>query len=266
MTKIIMLASLRERAYMVVMAQSGLRPCTISKLKVGDVEQILQLETPIPCKIDVRKEIEKGQLGKGHPSFIGEDGVKYLKMYLATRINLTAESWLFVAGQNSLCEKSVSNTFRKCAKKLNQSGALNYKIRSQKPSELRLYSLRKFFRKFANQMGFEHVNYLMNHKTNGSDANYTPQDAEFYRELYLTKAMPFLRIETPNPTESTKVLIALQTQHKKELETLKTEYEAKAQAQINELQKQMQDIMKQLTNRQGIANSINEVLKEQILL
>lgn len=92
------------------------------------------------------------------------------------------------------------------ARKLEKSGALHYEIREGKPSELRFYTLRKFFRKYANQMGFEHVNYVMGHTTKGSDSNYTPKDPEFYRELYKEKAMPFLRLETATPTETEKTL------------------------------------------------------------
>jgi hypothetical protein len=102
--------------------------------------------------------------------------------------------------------KDVSRAFRMAARKLEKSGALHYEIREGKPSELRFYTLRKFFRKYANQMGFEHVNYVMGHTTKGSDSNYTPKDPEFYRELYKEKAMPFLRLETATPTETEKTL------------------------------------------------------------
>jgi integrase len=259
--KILALSPLRERAVMAIIAQSGLRPCTVVKLRVKDVENILEQETPIPCKISVAKEIEKGKLGCGHPSFIAEDAVKYLKQYLGTRKNLTLESLLFVTYQTPeqpLIEKNLSRVFRLKARILCKSGSVVYNIRENgKPSELRLYNLRKYFRKFANQMGFEHVNYLMNHKTEGSDGNYTPKDAEFYRQLYAEKAMPFLRLEQPTPTESQQVITAMEDLHKKELETLKTDYEEKAQKQINELQKQMQEIIKQVTNHKEIAKSIN---------
>lgn len=225
-SKIMVLCPIRERAYIAVMAQSGLRGCIISKLKIKDVEKILEPDTPIPCKIDVSSEIEKGKLGEGHPTFIAEESVKYVKQYLTTRKNLTPESLLFATQEEKeLNEKNVSRTFKQKAEELNKTGQLDYKIRPNKPSEIRFYNLRKFFRKYANQMGFEHVNYLMNHKTEGSDANYAPKDPEFYRELYKIKAMPFLRLETPTPTETTEILQTLKEQHQKEIEAIKTQYE-----------------------------------------
>jgi len=74
-------------------------------------------------------------------------------------------------------------------------------------------------------MGFENVNYLMGHTVRGSDANYKPQDPEFYRELYAEKAMPFLRLETATPTETEKTIAELKKQlneRDKEIEELKT--------------------------------------------
>jgi hypothetical protein len=102
--------------------------------------------------------------------------------------------------------EGVSRAFRLGARKLEKSGALKYEVREGKPSELRLYNLRKYFRKYDNQMEFEHVNYVMGHATKGSDSGYTPKDAEFYRELYKEKAMPFLRLETNTPTETEKTI------------------------------------------------------------
>lgn len=266
--KILALSPLRERAVMAIIAQSGLRPCTVVKLKVRAVENILESETPIPCKINVSKEIEKGKLGDGHPTFIAEDAVKYLKQYLATRKNLTPDSLLFVTYQTPekpLIEKNLSRVFREKARILCKSGSVIYEIRPLgKPSELRLYNLRKYFRKFANQMGFEHVNYLMNHKTEGSDGHYVPKDVEFYRELYKTKALPFLRLEQPTPTESAQVMEAMKQLHTKEIEAVKTELGSKAekdniqlQQKIEEMQKQMQELAKKIMERDLTA--INQV-------
>jgi len=120
--------------------------------------------------------------------------------------------------------KDVSRAFRMAARKLEKSGAIHYEIREGKPSELRFYTLRKFFRKYANQMGFEHVNYAMGHTTKGSDSSYTPKDPEFYRELYKEKTMPFLRLETATPTETEKTIVELKKQleeRDKEPQTMK---------------------------------------------
>jgi hypothetical protein len=227
--QIMAVTKIREKAFFAVMAQSGLRPHTIKQLKLKNLEEF----DNIPCKIEVPKEIAKGKYGS-YRTFIGPDAIKYLKQYFATRKNLTLDSLLFCVynKRNSpVSVKDMSRAFRLAARKLEKSGAINYEVRERKPSEIRLYNLRKFFRKYANQMGFEHVNYLMGHTVRGSDGHYKPQDPEFYRELYAEKAMPFLRLESPTPTDTEQ----LRQQYKKEMETLKNKL-ASRDMKIKELE------------------------------
>jgi len=208
--QIMSLAKIREKAFFVVMVQSGLRPHTIVQLRLKNLESF----DKIPCKIDVPKEITKGKYGS-YVTFLGLEAIKYLKQYFATRTNLGPGSLLFCAHDDPakpVSVKDMSRAFRLAARKLEQSGAIDFEIRKGKPSELRFYTLRKFFRKQAHQMGFENVNYLMGHVVRGSDANYKPQDPEFYRKLYEDKAMPFLRLETATPTETEKTIAELKKQ------------------------------------------------------
>jgi integrase len=220
--QIMSLAKIREKAFFVIMAQSGLRPHTIVQLRLKNLESF----DKIPCKIDVSKEITKGKYGS-YVTFLGLEAIKYLKQYFATRTNLGPASLLFCTHDDPakpVSVKDMSRAFRLAARKLEQSGAIDFEIRKGKPSELRFYTLRKFFRKYANQMGFEHVNYMMGHTTRGSDSNYTPKDQEFYRKLYEEKAMPFLRLETATPTETEKTIVALKKQleeRDKEIEEMK---------------------------------------------
>jgi integrase/uncharacterized coiled-coil protein SlyX len=224
---IMAISKVREKAFFAVMAQSGLRPHTIKQLKLKNLESF----DKIPCKIDVPEEIAKGKFGS-YVTFIGSDAVKYLQQYLGIRTYLNPESLLFCSHENPkkpVSVKAMSRAFRLAARKLEESGALNYEIRKGKPSELRLYNLRKFFRKYANQMGFENVNYLMGHTARGSDANYKPQDPEFYRQLYAEGAMPFLRLETATPSETEKTIDELKKQletRDKEIEAMKEQLEA----------------------------------------
>jgi integrase len=237
--QILSIVGLQCRAICGVIAQSGLRPSTVLKLKIKDVEKILDSDTPIPCKIWVSKEIEKGKLHDGHVSFIAEDSIKYIKQYLSTRQNITQESNLF----EETYEQVVSRQFRTKLRKLSTTGAVTYENRVGKPSEIRLYNLRKYFRKMANQMGFEHVNYLMNHSTNSSDGHYVPKDSEFYRELYTSKVLPFIRLERQTPTESQQVITALREQYKKDLEVLTTDVKADLLKQIADLREQFDKLV-----------------------
>jgi len=223
---------IREKAFFAVMAQSGLRPFTIKQLKLKHLEEF----DKIPCKIEVPKEISKGKYGS-YVTFIGSDAIKYIKQYLATRKDLTAESLLFCShfdSKQAINTKDVSRVFKLSAQKLEKSGAIKYEVRERKPSEIRLYNLRKFFRKYANQMGFENVNYLMGHTVRGSDAHYKPQDPEFYRELYAEKAMPFLRLDDPTPTETSGIIDTLKKQHNTEMEMLQKQLQ-KRDTQIQAL-------------------------------
>jgi site-specific recombinase XerC len=208
--QIMAVSKLREKAFFVVMAQSGLRPHTIRQLKLKHLESLDKL----PCKIEVPKEMAKGKYGS-YVTFIGPDALKYVKQYFVTRTNLTPDDLIFCSHDDStkpVNVKDMSRAFRLAARKLEKSGAIDFEVRAGKPSELRLYNLRKFFRKQAHQMGFENVNYLMGHTVRGSYANYKPQDPEFYRQLYEEKAMPFLRLETATPTETEKTIVELKRQ------------------------------------------------------
>ncbi len=208
--QIMSLSKIREKAFFTVMAQSGLRPHTMKQLRLKNLESF----DKVPCKIDVPKEIAKGKFGS-YVTFIGSDALKYLKQYLATRTNLTSGSLVFCSHSNSnhpVNVKDMSRAFRLAARKLEESGAIDFEVRKGKPSELRLYNLRKFFRKQSHQMGYENVQYLMGHTVRGSDANYRPQDPEFYRKQYEEKAMPFLRLEAATPTETEKTIVELKKQ------------------------------------------------------
>jgi site-specific recombinase XerC len=82
--QIIAVSKLRERAFFVVMAQSGLRLHTMRQLRLKHLESLDRL----PCKIDVPKEMAKGKYGSC-VTFIGPETIKYLKQHFAARKNLT---------------------------------------------------------------------------------------------------------------------------------------------------------------------------------
>ena len=268
--QIMAITKIREKAFFAVMAQSGLRPHTIKQLKLKHLEKF----DKIPCKIEVPKEIAKGKYGS-YMTFIGSDAIKYLKQYFAIRKDMSPESLLFCNYKDytkSVNTKDVSRVFQLAAQKLEKSGALDYEIRKGKPSELRLYNLRKFFRKYANQMGFENVNYLMGHTVRGSDAHYKPQDPEFYRALYAEKAMPFLRLETSDPLETENAITAVKQENRelkeqiKKLENTmqqiyrKVFHEKTAQEEHDLWLKEHPEYFKQLEEQ---SKEIDEILREE---
>jgi len=205
--KILQVSSPRERAFYTFMAQSGLRPTTICNLRLKHIEPDFS-NGKVPCLVNVPEELTKGQY-HGYITFIGEDAVKYLKAYLNTRRKLGKDSYLFVnyGADEPMIYNTLSSLFRKAVRILREKGEMDYDQKQKdRPAEIRLYNLRKFFRKMANQAGFENVEFWMGHTGPGVDASYRPKDPEFYRKIYAEKAMPFLRLETATPTETEKAI------------------------------------------------------------
>ena len=198
----------RDRAFYVLMAQSGLRPYTICLLRMKHIQPDFD-NGVVPCKIDIPEEIAKGQY-RSHFSFIGEDALKHLRDYLKTRSNLTSESLLFTqhGSEKPLDRRTVTHRFRDAVLKLKKKGLVEYSQKAKaKPGTIRLYSLRKFFRKEAGHAGFEYVQFWMGHiVSEGQEEHYRPSDVEHHRQLYREKAMPHLRLEEATPSETDKLI------------------------------------------------------------
>ncbi len=210
----------RERAFYAIMAQSGLRPKTICNLKYENIKEDFE-SGKIPCRIDIPQEIAKGKY-HSHFTFIGKEAVNFLKSYLVVRPHIKDDDFIFLKDgtKQKTSPKSISVLFGRTVKKLYEKEKMNLKQKKEtKPHDIRLYNLRKFFRKFANQAGFEFVQFWMGHTVNaGQDDHYRPTDVEFHRKLYEEKAMPHLRLETSTPTETDKAIVALE-QENQELQT-----------------------------------------------
>ena len=178
---------LREKAFFTIMRQSGLPPHTIKQLKIKHLEKILEPSTPRPCKITVPQERT--------PTFIGHEAINYLKQYLEERLDrpkLTQKSLLFTIHNKpnkGINTKDVSRTFKLTAQKLQRQKQITYQIQKGKPSELRLYSLKKFYEENAKH----YISQLNN--------NTSSKNNEYFRELYKKEAMPNLEIELPTPIE-----------------------------------------------------------------
>jgi len=219
-------ANPRDRSYFSVMAQCGLRPGTISGLKIKDVEKILDDDTPVPCKVTVRQENTKGKFQE-YFSFIGADAVRNLKDYLKTREDiLTLDSWLFIKfghPETPMSPSVATHQFKSITQTLRDKDIVAFDTKRKEINgkliqrhALRLYCLRKFFRKHAGMAGADFVNYWMGHSL-GVDEHYFSRDPEHHREIYREKAMPHLRLETITPTETDKII----AQQAEEIERLK---------------------------------------------
>lgn len=216
----------RERAFYAILAQSGLRPYSICNLRFKHIKEDF-VANRIPCKIDVPQEIAKGKY-RAYFTFIGHEAVEYLKAYLHTRRRITDDDFLFAkqGTKQQANPKSFSALFARTVQKLKEKGLIEVEQKEiNKPRDVRLYSLRKFFRKYAHQAGPEFVQFWMGHVVRtGQDEYYRPTDVEHHRKLYAEKAMPFLRLETAIPTETEKTIEELReqlTKKDKEFEAMK---------------------------------------------
>jgi integrase len=198
----------RDRAFFCMMAQSGLRPETLCSLRLKHIQPDF-INGVIPCKIEVPQELAKGKY-RSYFTFMGDEAVKYLRDYFKTRPDIDEESFLFVphGREQRFHRGSMSHVFRRTVNRLRRKGVINFEREGKgKPAEVRLYNLRKWFRKQAHQAGFEIVQFWMGHiVVEGVDEHYRPKDVEFHRKLYAEKAMPFLRIEQATPTETDNVI------------------------------------------------------------
>ena len=237
----------REKAYYALMTQSGLRPNEISNLKIENLENLLENDTPIPCLIKIQQEITKGKYQE-YFTFTGQESINYIKEYLKREREqpLTPEEYLFTMtdGKTKTKPDLISHIFRRTVKKLQKENVLKFKnIQGEKANrnELRLYNLRKYFRNHAGKAGTDFVNFWMGHSL-GIDAHYFSQtDIPQHRKQYQDLAMKNLRIETKTPDQNESTIAELQTR-------------------ITEREKQNQELKDQLESQQKQITKILELL------
>lgn len=194
-------SGLRDRCFFLMMAESGLRPNTLTQLKWKHVKEEF-LANKIPMKISLPSEILKCSVSERW-TFIGEDSVKLLKEYLQSRMPMDNEDYLFVQQTSSrrngkglkrqdigVTPEAFSVKFASLAKKL----GLTEVEKAGKPKKLRLYALRKYFKKFATcERTF--VEYWMGHTD--TETHYISMDVEHHRKMY-EEAYKGLRVLAPD--------------------------------------------------------------------
>ena len=192
--KILEHASLRERAFFIMMCESGLRPSTLLQLRYKHIKDDYE-KGIIPMRIILPSALLKDRIPDRF-TFIGEDGYRILKEYLSTR-KLNDNDLIFApikAGRMKgeiITESSLSNIFNKLVQKL----GLDTSIGKAKPKGLKLYSLRKYF---FNNMRCEttYKNFWFCHSS--IDDHYlSSTDVETHRKMYM-EGYKYLRIYEPS--------------------------------------------------------------------
>jgi len=192
--KILEHSSLRDKAFFIIMVESGLRPNTILQLKYKHIKEDFERGI-VPMRILLPSEILKDRISSRF-TFIGEDGFRILKEYLSTRMPLRDEDYLFVpekpgkAKGETIGVTAMSQKFNKLVLKLR----LDTPTEHRKPKSLRLYCLRKYFWNNM-QCDTSFKSFWFCHST--IDDHYiSTMDVERHRQEYM-KGYPSLRIYEP---------------------------------------------------------------------
>jgi integrase len=232
--EIIKVSEPREKAFYVLMVQSGLRPNEICNLRIENLERLLDEYTPIPCLIKIDQNQTKGQYSE-YFTFTGQESIYYLKEYLKRRIQpLKPEDYLFTKedSKTQIDTDLISHTFRRTVTKLKSQKVIDFKNKKGEKSnrnELRLYNLRKYFRNHADA-GHDYVNFWMGHSLGVDDHYFSRTDVEQHRKKYREHSIPNLRIENKTPNQTEQTIIKLENENKELKEKLSDQ-----QKQIDEI-------------------------------
>jgi len=250
----------RDRAYFLMMLQSGLRPVTLVQLRYEQLKEDFESRKHPSVLINVSKEITKGEYCD-HITFIGPDAVKALQDYFNERGKPQDSETIFreserakKAGTEGLQTNKFSMRFKYHVESL---GLIQDRRPKGQPQQLRLYCLRKYFRKMAAPAGPDFVNFWMGH-TLGVDDHYFSKDPEFQRKQYEEKAMPNLQIYEPSPLEYTGELRELRAkldQRDLEVQKLKAKLDG-----VENTGKRLESLEKELEEMRGLLKSL---LKKQ---
>ncbi|RLG40229.1 MAG: hypothetical protein DRO05_06875, partial [Thermoproteota archaeon] len=168
--RLIEVADLREKAMIAVLATSGMRIGTLVKLKYRHVKDDLEAGR-VPVHIHVEAEITKGKYSD-YDTFINEEAARYLKLYLDWRRRGTKK----IPPEEIEDESPLFRTYEREVRPLSHRGAsaaiwnvfkkAGLDRKNGKMHEIRIHSLRKFFRTQMAALGVpsDYIEYMMGHK------------------------------------------------------------------------------------------------------
>jgi len=194
-TRLMEFADIRLKAFLAIMKDTGLAPVDILKLRYGDVKD--NLET-IPAPVKILRSKTKTHF----VTFIGPDGVKYLKAYLEDRKRGTAKIKPEALAEDSSLFRGVARfvpmTYNNLSKQFNS-------VRTRAGVQARIYDLRKFFQ---TQLVLARVNeklieYWMGHTLARQKIAYLVPTIQEQAQEYL-RAYPRLSLSETESTESLK--------------------------------------------------------------
>ena len=168
------LANLRAKVILSSLALGAFREDTFSKLKYRHVREDLE-NNRIPIHVHIEAEITKGKY-HDYDTFLGAEAAYFLKLYIEQRKkgtekiqpeNITDESPLIRNGNASTPKSIGPKQIRKLVHELYVKAGY-IKQRKEQMYELRVHSLRKFFKTQLLALGVQpdYVDYMMGHTIN----------------------------------------------------------------------------------------------------
>jgi len=269
-------ASARDRVIYIVMVESGLREGTAVRVKYWQIKEDFE-KGRVPMRVVLPASEVKDQVGERW-TFIGDEGYAALKEYLARRMPLTDDEFIFESEKqgkvvgDQFSSASVSVKFNRLVQKLGIDKSTGH---AGKPKKVRLHGLRKYFR---NNMRCDSSfrEFWMGHSL-GVDAHYLTRDVESHREEY-AKGYVYLRLGTANQDETVKQIeeqrkenVALKDQLTKamvklnEFETSRKDQEgqlARDALRIAELETSIKDVEKVLQGARPLIEQLMKANKE----
>lgn len=217
--RILSKANQRDRTMWLLMAESGLRVGTTIHIRYWQIKEDFENDI-VPMRILTPAESLKDHVGDRW-SFIGEDGVGALKEYLAPRLPLNDQDFVFASNKpermkgKQFSAASLSTIWRNIVRALKLEKGSAY----GKPKHFRMHGLRKYFR---NSMKSDYRKFWMGHSL-GVDEHYISRDPEYHRKEY-RKGYEQLRIYESTPTIITEITEQLK-QKDMEIQQLRKEVE-----------------------------------------
>lgn len=205
LARVIDLADIREKVMMSLLALSGVRIGTLVKLQYRHVKKDLE-NGIVPVHMHIEAEITKGKY-HDYDTFIGSEGIEYLKAYLNTRrvgnermeggrirgmpLEEITDSSPLIRNKHKKTTKAVSpGTIHRVIHSLYFKAGL-IKKGSAKRYALRAHSIRKYFRTQLGSISTiptDYIEYMMGH-TVSTYNDIKMKGVEYLRNLYASSGL-----------------------------------------------------------------------------
>lgn len=191
--KVVSNATLRDRAVLLMLIESGMRVGSLASLKYWQIKEDYE-QSRVPMQIRLPSQVLKDKVGDRW-TFVGQDGFKTCQEYLQTRPPLKDDDYVFQQERSSkkgdtaerAFSSSISTKFNRAVQKL----GIDKSAGKRKPKQIRLHGLRKYF--FNNMRAdSDFKRFWMGHSL-GVQGHYISRDVEDHRKRY-AEGYKFLRV------------------------------------------------------------------------